>query len=85
MENANPIRMPTIEERVKEVIERVKPYIQNHGGDIELVKIDEDTGIVFVKMKGACVGCPTSAYTLQMGIENEMKFEVPEIKQIVAV
>lgn len=85
METENPIRVPTIEERVKEVLERVKPYIKSHGGDIELVKVDEDAGIVFIRMKGACVGCPTSAYTIQMGIENEMKFEVPEIRQIVAV
>lgn len=76
---------PTITSRVEDFISRIRPYLQQDGGDIELVNINEDEGIVLVRLVGACSSCPSSIYTLQMGIENQMKQEIPEIKQIIPV
>lgn len=72
-----------LEQRVNEVIESVRPYIQGDGGDIELVAIDD--GVVKVRLRGACVGCPHSARTLKMGVERHMRERVPEIKSVEAV
>ena len=73
----------TLEQRVNEVIESVRPYIQGDGGDIELVGIDD--GVVKVRLRGACAGCPHSRVTLKMGVERHMRERVPEIKSVEAV
>ena len=73
----------TIENRVKKALEQVRPQLQADGGDIEYVGFDN--GIVKVKLKGACSGCPMSAMTLQMGVENLLKNQVPEVKKVEAV
>jgi Fe-S cluster biogenesis protein NfuA len=77
--------MPTIQERVESVIAKVRPYIQSDGGDITLVAIHEDTGIVEVSLHGACNTCPSSTATLKGGVERMMRQEVPEIKEVVTV
>jgi Fe-S cluster biogenesis protein NfuA len=71
--------------RADEVLDRVRPYVAMDGGYVELVNVNEEDGIVFIRFQGACHGCPSSAMTLQMGIENELKASIPEIKQVVAV
>ena len=63
---------------------KVRPVLQADGGDVELVEVGED-GIVKVRLKGACGGCPMSQMTLKMGIERMLKKEVPEIKSVEAV
>ena len=73
----------TVENRVKKALEQVRPQLQADGGDIEYVGFDN--GIVKVKLKGACSGCPMSAMTLQMGVENLLKKQVPEVKKVEAV
>lgn len=73
----------TIEERVQNALEEIKPKIQADGGDIELVAVEN--GIVKVRLKGACAGCPMSAMTLQMGVETHIKKQVPEIVKVEAV
>lgn len=55
------------------------------GGDVELVDVDEGNGIVKVHLRGACHGCPMAQMTLQVGIENELKNKIPEVKKVVAV
>ncbi|KAA0003104.1 MAG: NifU family protein, partial [Thermoplasmata archaeon] len=70
---------------VKEVIETIRPALQMDGGDVELVDVDEENGIVKVRLQGACHGCPMAQMTLQMGIENELKSKIPEVKQVMAV
>ena len=75
----------TVRERVEKVIEKVKPYIQSDGGDITLVDVHEDTGIVEVKLSGACDTCPSASMTLKGGVERMVKLEVPEIKEVVTV
>ena len=74
----------TFEDKVKEVIESVRPMLQNDGGDIELVSIEEDN-TVKVRLQGACKGCPGAAMTLKMGVERLMKERVPEVKEVIAV
>ena len=74
----------TFEEKVKDVIENLRGALQSHGGDVELVSIDEDN-TVNVRLQGACQGCPGAAMTMKMGIERILKERVPEVKQVVAV
>jgi Fe-S cluster biogenesis protein NfuA len=74
----------TFEEKVKEVIESVRPALQGHGGDVELVGTDDDN-TVKVRLQGACQGCPGAAMTMKMGIERILKEKVPEVKEVVAV
>ena len=64
--------------RAEDVIARIRPTIQDDGGDVELVQIDENF-IAHIRLHGACIGCPSSQMTLQMGIERNLKQLVPEI------
>jgi Fe-S cluster biogenesis protein NfuA len=75
----------TLQQKVAGVIEQIRPMIQADGGDIELVNVEEDEGVVSIRFQGACVGCPMSAMTLQMGIERNLKAKVPEVQKVVAV
>ena len=77
--------MPTVKERVEMVLEKIRPYIQSDGGDISLVDVHEDTGIVEVQLHGACGSCPSSMATLKGGVERMVKQEIPEIKEVVTV
>jgi Fe-S cluster biogenesis protein NfuA len=72
-----------MQEKVKEVLEQVRPNLQADGGDVELVSVSED-GIVTVKLTGSCAGCPMSQMTLKNGIERLLKREVPEVKEVVS-
>jgi Fe-S cluster biogenesis protein NfuA len=77
--------METIRQRVEKVLEKVRPYIQSDGGDITLIDVHEDTGIVEVRLSGACDSCPSSTATLKGGVERMVRQEVPEIKEVVTV
>ena len=71
--------------RVREVIDRIRPVLQADGGDVELVSVDDQSGVVSVRLQGACKGCPGAAITLRMGIERHLKENVPQVKEVVAV
>lgn len=73
----------SIKERVIRALNRVRPYLQNDGGDIDLIDISEDL-TVKVKLTGACHGCPYSMQTLKAGVEQAIMQEVPEIKRVVS-
>ena len=73
----------TLKEQVAECIEEVRPSLKADGGDIELVAVEK--GIVKVRLKGACAGCPMSAMTLKQGVEAFVKTKVPEILKVEAV
>ena len=73
-----------MKERVEQALAKVRPALQADGGDVELVDVGED-GIVKVRLKGACGGCPMSQLTLKGSIERIVKKEVPEIKAVEAV
>ena len=64
--------------RVQEVLELIRPAIQADGGDVDLVRVDDD-GIVVVRLLGACIGCPSSSVTLRVGIENQLRDRIPEV------
>jgi Fe-S cluster biogenesis protein NfuA len=74
----------SFDEKVKDVIDSIRPMLQNDGGDIELVGIDADKS-VRVRLQGACRGCPGAQMTLKMGVERLLKERVPETKQVIAV
>ncbi len=69
-------------DKVAEVIEIVRPAIQADGGDIELLEVDEVSGIVTVELSGACVSCPASTVTMKAGIERIMKDRVPGVTEV---
>ena len=79
-----PQTTPTLHERVAFVIDRIRPAVQEDGGDIELVEVTS-TGVVKIKMHGACVGCPSSNMTLRIGIERNLKDRIPEVTAVEAV
>jgi Fe-S cluster biogenesis protein NfuA len=74
----------TFEDKVKDVIEIIRPSLQDHGGDVELVGTDDDN-TVKVRLQGACQGCPGAAMTMKMGIERILREKVPELKEVVTV
>ena len=74
----------TFEEKVSDTIETLRAALQSHGGDVELVGVDEDN-TVKVRLQGACQGCPGAAMTMKMGIERILKERIPEVKEVVAV
>lgn len=75
---------PSVRERVQTVINLIRPAVQSDGGDIELVDVT-DAGVVQIRFHGACIGCPSSNLTLQMGIERNLRERVPEVTQVIAV
>jgi Fe-S cluster biogenesis protein NfuA len=74
-----------LRDKVAQVLDSIRGSLQADGGDVELVDVLEDEGIVKVKLVGACHGCPMSQMTLQMGIERLMRQQVPEVKRVIAV
>lgn len=72
-----------MQERIEKALEKIRFALQAHGGDVELVSVDD--GVVKVRLTGACVGCPMSMMTLRNGVERALKEEVPEVKQVEAV
>lgn len=72
-----------MQSQVEEVIEILRPAIQADGGDISLVGIDEQSGVVTVELHGACVSCPASTVTMKAGVERIMKDRVPGVTSVV--
>ncbi len=71
--------------QVEKIIEIIRPAIQADEGDIELIDVDESSGIVTVELHGACVTCPASTQTLKAGIERIMRDRVPGVTEVVEV
>ena len=68
---------------IKDLLDtRIRPAVAQDGGDILFNRFDADTGVVFLHMKGACSGCPSSAATLRAGVENMLKHYVPEVTRV---
>jgi Fe-S cluster biogenesis protein NfuA len=72
-------------DRVEKALDLIRPALQNDGGDVELVDVDEAAGVVKLKLVGACGSCPMSQMTLRMGVERVLKEEIPEIVEVQAV
>ncbi|MCC6918181.1 MAG: NifU family protein [Alphaproteobacteria bacterium] len=72
-------------EQIVEIIEtRVRPAVAQDGGDIIFRGFDSESGTVYLKMRGACSGCPSSTATLKGGIEKMLKHYVPEVNTVVS-
>lgn len=72
-------------EQVEAVIEMIRPALQSDGGDIVLLDVNEETGIVDVELVGACGSCPSSTMTLKAGVERIMRDRVPGVTEVNAV
>jgi len=75
-----PEKGTTMEERIKAVLETIRPALQVDGGDVEFIDFNE--GVVTVRMMGACGNCPMSMMTLKQGIEKRLKAEIPEVETV---
>jgi Fe-S cluster biogenesis protein NfuA len=76
-------RRRDMREKIEKALERIRPALQADGGDVELV--DVTGGVVKVRLKGACGGCPMSQMTLTRGVEQTIKKAVPEVERVEAV
>ena len=75
-----------VEAVIKEILEgRVRPYVQDDGGDIKFLGFNEQTGIVSLEMQGSCAGCPSSFATLKDGVEKMLMFYLPEVKGVESI
>ena len=70
-----------LEEKVKSIIEQIRPFLQQDGGDIEYVELTSDN-VVKVRLRGACGSCPHAKMTLKQGVESTVKEHLPEIKAV---
>lgn len=73
-----------LERKVQGIIEQIRPYLQNDGGDIKFIEIT-DENVVNVELLGACGSCPYSTMTLKNGVEEAVKKALPEIKSVEAI
>jgi Fe-S cluster biogenesis protein NfuA len=71
-------------ERINKALDQIRPYLQADGGDVVVKEITQDMTLI-VRLTGACNGCPFSVHTLRAGVEQVIRKEVPEIKQVLAV
>ena len=72
-----------MQDKVEDVLNQIRPKLMMDGGNVELVDVND--GVVKVRLTGACAGCAMATMTLKMGIEQILKQEVPEVKEVVAV
>jgi len=70
-----------IEKRITEVLDKVRPYLQNDGGNVTFKRYED--GVVYVKLEGACSNCPMAVMTLEDGIENALITEIPEVVKVI--
>lgn len=73
-----------VEKKIVLTLNRIRPYIQGDGGDIEFVSFDKDSGVVTVRLLGACVGCALIDFTLKGGVEALLMDEIPEVTEVIA-
>lgn len=77
--------VPQGDEKIRQVLEEIRPHLQMDGGDVEFVNFNSKDGVLEVKMHGACIGCPMSQVTLQDGIGRTIMTKIPEVKSVRAV
>ncbi|MBO7605602.1 MAG: NifU family protein [Elusimicrobiaceae bacterium] len=74
-----------MEKQILALIQKIRPALQADGGDVEFVSFDEKTGIVKVKLQGACAGCPMATMTIKNGIEAYLKESIPQVTAVEGV
>jgi len=70
-------------EEIEAALEQIRPALQADGGDVELVEVNN--GVVKLRLRGACSGCPMATMTLHQGVERLLKEQVPGVKEVVSV
>lgn len=75
--------MKETERKIVEILEKIRPYLNNDGGDVEFVKFKD--GICYVKLKGACAGCAFADMTIQNTVEEMLVSEIPEVIKVLNV
>lgn len=70
-----------VEVKIREVLDKIRPYLQNDGGDVEFKRYEN--GVVYVSLIGACSNCPMAVMTLQDGVESALVSEIPEVIKVV--
>lgn len=73
----------SVTERVRQVLQRLGPALSVDGGGVELDRVEGDTA--WIRLTGACIGCPGADITLRYGIESAITEEVPEISRVIAI
>ena len=72
-----------IEDKIKEILDKIKPFLNNDGGDVEFVKFED--GIVYLRLLGQCADCILADNTIKDMIEYTLTFEIPEIREVVSI
>lgn len=67
--------------KINEVLNKIRPYLQNDGGDVEFKRYEN--GVVYVSLLGACSNCPMAVMTLQDGVESALVSEIPEVIKVI--
>ena len=75
--------MNKIEEKIKQTLEKIRPYLNNDGGDVEFIKFED--GICYVKLKGACAGCVFADMTIENTVEEILISEIPEVIKVLNI
>lgn len=73
-----------LQDKIIKALDSIRPGLQADGGDVEFIRIDNNN-VVFIRLVGACGGCPMSTITLKQGIERIVKMQVPEVSAVEAV
>ena len=81
--NINNIKNDEIELKIKDVLNKIRPFLNNDGGDVEYIKFEN--GIVYVKLLGSCQDCPVADNTINDMLEYTLTFEIPEVTRVVNV
>jgi Fe-S cluster biogenesis protein NfuA len=69
--------------RIDVALDSVRPYLASHGGDVEVLEVDEEAGAITIRLLGSCDGCPSSAVTLKMAVEDAIRQAAPEVAHII--
>jgi Fe-S cluster biogenesis protein NfuA len=81
--NYTPLTPDEFEAKLQEVLAKVRPFIQMDGGDIELIAVEDRNALI--RMHGSCVGCPSSIYTLKLGVEEAIRKEIPDFGELIQI
>ncbi len=85
MDHGSVLMPNTVETKIEEVLESIRPALKADGGDVEFLRFHEERGVVELRLLGACEDCPISMMTLKQGIERRLKSGIPGITEVRAV
>ncbi|GIZ15840.1 NifU family protein [Capnocytophaga catalasegens] len=77
--------MESVEKRVLNALDEIRPFLQSDGGDISLVSIEENGKVVNIRLEGTCVSCSINQMTLKSGVEMTIKKHAPEVEKVISI